>query len=266
MIGPDYEKLDAGTYSIPFGEVAYKPIGYKGGFKTFGDVDSFMLELTPTMVDRWSKNGAVQEIAASVVTRLESSVSFKPMQFTDYSEAISFSGTPYSYTQEAGEYEVLIDSLVAGDHYHAGAQDITEAAFEYAAQGGTMKAVPANLVKIVDAQLGFVRLLGLPADALAANGVIAGALTVTATAITAADKRTRVDIGSSPRVSLEIVVRNLSNVGTHSAVWLRQVDLGQDGGRGLISANGEFEGIGLKGKAVRVNGGLGFFQRLKKAA
>lgn len=266
MSGPEYEKLDAGTYSIPFGEVLYKPIGYAGGFKTFGDVDMFNVELTPTMKDRYAKNGAVSDIAISVVTRLDSVVSFKAMQFEDYAQAISFCGTPYDYVQEGGESEILIESLVAGEHYHAGVQDVTMAAFEYAATGGTMKPVPANLVKIVDPQLGFVRLLGLPADALAANGNVAGAMTVTSTKITEADKRTRVDIGSKPRVSLELVVRNLSAVGTHSAVWLKQADLSQDGARGLITAAEDFEGIGLKGKAVRTASGLGFFQKLKKAA
>ncbi|BCM83596.1 hypothetical protein [Methylobacterium indicum] len=262
---PSYDRIGPGTYEIPYGEVLYKLLNYSGGWRTFGDVEMANLKVTATRKQRYAKNGAVSYLALEATTRLDTEFTMKAMQKTDYIRAASLYGEAVLFTQSADPFTLPVN-LVPGDLYPIGRYGIVSATAKYTTANG-LKPLDPKYLRITDAPLGVVKIVDLPNDAVVNDeGLLKGEITVVPTAITEADGIRKVDIGTEPQIAMEIMVRNLSDVGTHAVLHLHQFNAAGDGELGFISGNDDFEGVTLKGRAAITQLGIGYHVPLIRRA
>lgn len=123
MDAASYTPLSEGTYEIPYAAVLYRPAGSSGGFIDGGDVDMFTLNLNPTRKQRYRKNARVSELATEVTTRIDSTITAKFMQKTDFIRAEALMGTILKVQQVAGALTKDYDNLVPGQFYAVGGYD-----------------------------------------------------------------------------------------------------------------------------------------------
>ena len=267
VLAADYSPLDNGTYDFPFAEVVYRAIvrgtQKRTGWRQFGDVDSFTMNLNVTKVSRYAKNRSVRTKAIEIVTQIDSTISFKCMQIDDYVRACALLGVPVFMTQVAGASTYTEQDVRVGDIIYVGAYDIS--AVTVKAGGGAGVDLPEGSYKVVDPALGGVQILAIPEEAAV---VVEGAVTsmpvtvsFTKAAITAADARTRIGVGQQPSIDLEIMVRGVSAQGVKGVLHVLHAQLAPANDVAFIGGD-EFVGIDITGSAVLTSQGVGYWQKL----
>lgn len=262
----DYQVLDNGLYSLPFAEVIYRPIAklgeFRRGWRQFGDVDSFNLNLNVQTISRYAKNRRIRTKAIELPNQIDSALSFKPMQFTDYVRAASMLGKPVAFTQVAGAGEYTEEDVLPGDIIYVGAYDISNVVVT---AGGNDVAVPAASLKLVDPALGGVQILEIPGTAAE---VVVGdkshmpvKVAFQKSVITLADARTRIDVASQPSIDLELMARGVSDIGEKGVLHVFHAQIRPANDIPQIGDN-DFVGVDLTGSAVLTNRGIATWQKL----
>lgn len=254
----NYTLLDKGLYEIPYATVLGRVPGSGSSFQDLGDWDSFSLNLNPTRKQRWTKRGAVSQLAEEVTTRIESQCTGKAMQKTGFVRAAALMGSIYPVQQAAGAVAPINVSFRVGDYLYLGAYGISAPVVQYDQGNGQMAALPPADVRLADPALGVVQIMGLPNDAhVAADGTVLGTYSATVAAGDVVPGQ-RVDIGTAPQSSLELIVRGESSIGQKGYLHILSANLAPDGEQGFITSNDDFEGVTLKGRAnVAVDPGTG---------
>lgn len=256
-----YAPLSAGLYEISFANVLYRPVSSNGVWYDGGDLDSFSLNINPTRKQRYAKNGSVSYLATEATTRIDSTVTAKFMQKTKFIRAASLLGVAYDVNQAPGVVTADVLDLVAGGFYTVGAYGIGTPTVQYM-KGNALAPLPPAYFRLVDAALGIIQVLQIPDDAtLDANGRLAGKVGGTVAAGDAGSQ-TRIDIGTVPQVELEMMIRNVSDIGPKGYLHLYQVNMAPDGEMGFITGNEDFEGVTIKGRAAKTSRGIGYWQSL----
>lgn len=262
----DYQVLDNGLYSLPFAEVIYRTVtkvgDFRRGWRQFGDVDNFNLNLNVQSISRFAKNRRLRTKAIEVPTQIDSTLSFKPMQFTDYVRAASMLGKPVAFTQAAGAGEYTEEDILPGDLIFVGEYDISDIVVT---AGGNNTPVPAGSWKLVDPALGGVQILEIPGAA--AEVVVGGKshmpvkVAYQKTPITLADARTRISVGEQPSIDLELMARGVSDIGEKGVLHVFHSQIRPANDIPFIGDN-DFVGVDLTGSAVLTNRGIATWQKL----
>ncbi|TXN30818.1 hypothetical protein [Methylobacterium sp. WL19] len=203
-------------------------------------------------------------LAIETTTRIDCTVTGKFMQKTPFIRAAALMGVALDVAQAAGAVTTDVTNLVAGQFYAVGAYGITDPVVKYK-KGTALTAMPPGNFRLVDAALGIIRILAIPNDASpdAETGLLAGQVGGTVTAENAAGKDLRIDIGTTPQVALEVMVRNVLDVGPKGYLHLYQWNAAPDGEMGFITGNEDFEGVTVKGRAASTSNGIGYWRSLK---
>lgn len=267
VLAADYQVLDTGNYDFPFAEVLYRAVvrgtQKRTGWRQFGDVDNFTMNLNVTKVSRYAKNRSVRTKAIEIVTQIDSAISFKCMQIDDYVRACALLGVPVAMTQVAGNGTYTEEHVRVGDIVYVGAYDVSGVTVK--AGGGAGVDVPAGSFKVVDPALGGVQILAIPAEAIpvveGGDAYMPVTVSFTKAAITAADARTRIDVGRQPSIDLEIMVRGVSAQGVKGVLHVLHAQLAPANDVAFIGDN-DFVGIDITGSAVLTSQGVGYWQKL----
>lgn len=257
----DYTNLSDGLYEIGFGSVLGRRIGYQGGWTDLGDTEMFTINITPTRKQRWSKKGKRANLAKEVTTRLEAVITCKFMQKTGLIRGAAMMGKVLDVVQAPGVIAPVPVMLRAGEYLYLGAYNISAPAVQYT--GATLKAFPPQYIRLADPALGVVQITGLPADAvLTDDGFCLGSYGATVDAADTTRTDTRVDIGNDSDLAIELMVRNESDIGPKGYLHIFSANLAPDGDQGMITANEDFDGVQLKGRAADTNQGIGYWRSL----
>lgn len=249
MAKPSYQVLDSGLYKIGRAEVLLRKIGTQEWFQ-MGDVDTFVLSITPTKVARYRKNAATRTKAKEIVNQIESNVSFRCMQFLNFIRAVSVLGDVAPYTQSAvaaGTY--TITAVKTGSIYRLGALDVTVTGLT--SDSGVW--VAGTHYKVVDAALGMIQIIALPATVEEGDEV---EVAYTAPAITAAEGRVSVAVASQTEITVEMMVRDVGRDSIPQAFNLFEVTLSPSSDVSFIDED-DFAGVDISGSAVDTNDGVG---------
>lgn len=252
MAASAYSVLDSGLYTLKRAEVLYRVLvnGVASGpFQQFGDVDNFTLTITPTKVARFRKNAAVRTKAAEVITQVESALAFRCMQFSQYVRLMSVLGKRVEYAQTAATASVYTAKAQKGIHF-LGKQDISNVALDSTPTATWTAGVH---YKIVDASLGMVEIIELPATITEEDDVD---ITFDAAAISATSGRMKAQIAGETVFTIEIVVRDVGRNSLPQALHLYQVEVAPSGDVGFIGED-DFDGVDFAGSAVDTNNGIG---------
>ena len=249
MAKPAYQVLDNGLYKIGRAEVLFRKIGTQEWFQ-FGDVDNFVLSITPTKVARYRKNAATRTKSKEIVNQIDSTVTFRCMQFSDFVRAVSVLGEVEPYTQAAvaaGTY--TITAVKVGAIYRLGALDVTVTGLT--SDTGTW--VLGTHYRVVDAALGMIQIIALP-DLVVADDEVEVAFT--APAITAEEGRISVAVASQTEITVEMMVRDVGRDSLPQAFNLFEVTLSPSSDVAFIDED-DFGGVDISGSAVDTNEGVG---------
>jgi hypothetical protein len=243
----NYGILDSSSYSIPFAQVLARAVGSAPDAPWFmiGDVDSFKLKIDTQKKDRWTKNQRVQVKALQVITQLEASVTFKAMQQTSFIRAASLLGQAVPFTQDAATAaSFAISNPVVGKIYYLPGFDVSNVAC--ATDGVTFD--------VVDQALGGIRFTAIPGSTSSVT------ITFDKAAITGTDNRNRIQIGTQTRVRLELMVRQVSDIGPKSVLHILDAQLAPNGDQDYVAD--DFVGVELQGLAALTSNGIGYWQEL----
>lgn len=249
----NYGVLSSGTYSIPYASVLAKLVG-TSKWILLGDVDSFSLTIEPQRQDRYGKDGSTRTLRASVVTQVDSTVSFKAMQWTSFIRALSVMGTATTQAQASatGQTHMIADVEAGGiyqlPHYQVSVTSATDGS-------GTPVAYTAGThYELVDADLGMIKVIAIPGGA--GSDLV---ITYDAAAIDATDDLMQAEIASDVDIRGELIVRGLSESGPREVLHLHDVQFAPSGERPFISGDDSFTGLDITGKALKsaVTGKIG---------
>jgi len=253
---PDYAVLGQETapYELQLAEILARFPGSKRWFQ-LGDCDSFKVDIAVTKKSREAKRGRVRETSIEVVESIKTSVSLKAMQFRDEIRGAAFLGELAYFEQVAvvaGTYNIVADDAQPGIFYVETADgDPVYDLLSLTIAGMTV----GQHFKLVDAAAGGFEIYegapGLGAALVA---------TYSAQAITLADKRTRIQIGSKPEFELALKARGTSANGTPAEIMLESAKLAPTGGVETLSD--DWASLDLSGACTNTNRGVGYWQRL----
>ncbi len=241
----NYSVLSAGLYAIKFAEVLFRLKGDEH-WQQFGDVDSFTLNITPTVVSRYRKNNSVRTKAIEVPNQVDSTINFVCYQFSDFVRAVSVAGAVEYMTQTAAVESTFDIAKVRPGIFFVGAYDISNVAF------------PASWIadthyKVVDAALGGIEVIALPGGVEADTPV---AVTYDAAAIAATDKRVSAKVASKTEIEVELMVRQVGAVGKKEVMHLFDCRIKPEGDLSLIG-DGDFSNVTISGSALDTSNGVG---------
>lgn len=247
----NYSVLSAGLYAIKFAEVLFRIKGDEH-FQQFGDVDSFTLNITPTVVARYRKNNSVRTKAIEVPNQVDSTISFVCYQFSDFVRAVSVAGAVEYLTQDAGVESTFNIAKIKPGLYFVPAYDISNVAFPETWVANTH-------YKVVDAALGGIEVIALPEGVAAESAV---AVTYDNAAISADDKRVSAKVASKTEIEVELMVRQVGAVGKKEYMHLFDCRIKPEGDLALIG-DGDFSNVTISGSALDTSNGVGILVDLK---
>ena len=199
---------------------------------------------------RYRKNAATRTKAKEIVNQIDSTVTFRCMQFSDFVRAVSVLGEVEAYTQAAittGTYN--IDTVKIGALYRLGALDVTVTGLT--SDSGTW--VVGTHYRVVDAALGMIQIIALPATVADGDEV---EVAYSAPAITAAEGRISVAVASQTEITVELMVRDVGRDSLPQAFNLFEVTLSPSSDVAFIDED-DFGGVDISGSAVDTNEGVG---------
>lgn len=251
-----YKVLDSGLYSIPLAEVMYSIPG-SGVWHQFGDVDNFTLSITPTKISRFGKNGSTRTKRAEVVTQVDSVVSFRCMQFSQFVRAVSVLGKAETMVQAAVSDGTHAAKAVKGALIKLPHFDVSNVTV-----GGDGDWVAGTHYTVVDAALGMVQLEDTFPEGVAENDDIL--FGYAAAEIKNTDGRITAEVASQTEITVELMVRNLGQNDQHQVLHLFEVTLAPNGDKAFIGED-DFAGVDIQGSALKTSKGVGILADLKAA-
>jgi len=257
----DYGDLGPGLYELQNCEILGRVRGSEHWF-VFGDCDSARIEISTTKIQRKARNKRVRNVVQEDVTDVVSTLAIRAMQYSDEVRSIALLGEPVAHTQDATAWTLDIKAVHLGGIYYA--KDVLDIGLAltakesvYDAEDDTFTAGDAILgiqYVVVDQSAGGFRITGGVAEGDTIQ--IAG----TKTAISAADKRTRIDFATVTAKDLELKIRGVSDIGAKFIFELNKW-LGTPSGIDLIGGD-DYSGQDLTGTLSAINGKIGTWQRL----
>lgn len=251
VAAPTYAPLSPGLYKYPLAEVLARPFGSlpSAPYQQLGDMDAFTLNVAATTQTRMRKNASVRTEALRWVTATTASLSMTAMQHTDLVRAAAILGAAIPFIQSAAAGQVYVADAKPGI-YLLPDLNVTAVTFPVGWTEG-------EHYRVVDEALGGVEILAIPG---AYNGPTVE-ITYGRTAV-AAGAQDQIRIGANTRFRVELIVRDLSNIGRKERLVLHDVTLTPNGDQAQIATGDDLMGIGLSGSAADTANGIGFRQFL----
>ena len=240
--GIQFRTLPNELYTIPKAHLLFKPAENED-FILLGDTEEITIEPTVEETDVYTNEAGIRQLAITIVTQIEATVSFTLKQLSAINRALSMLGEVQDMTQAASVG--LTVSRVAPAH-EGEIVRLAGPAENVVVEDGIQAVVYTEGTDYrVDYEGGFVQLLNIPAGA---DGDVL--ITYDAVEILAADGLKLIPLANKSENRGTLVIRGTNEVGKRVMVTLHDVQLRPAGERNFVSDT-DIDTIEIEGRVFR---------------